>query len=98
MTFTDFLTWGATSAGVNAIVGFFESFAIEWIPGFDACSPRQKRAVAMATSFIVPLACTLALWPTTGAIPNTESLWQATLAGFASYFTGQTAHMRQLPN
>jgi len=96
MSLTDFLTWAATSPGVNGIVGFFESFAIEWIPGFDALEAKWKRLTTMLISFAIPVLATVSLWAL-GARPiSIDSVWVALTAGFSAFFGSQLAHIRQL--
>ena len=96
MNLLEFLTWASTAAGAQAIVGFAESFAIEWIPGFSNLSKGGKRLAAMGLSFVIPVGSVLIQWAL-GAMPITvDSVWAALSAGFSAFFGSQVSHIRQL--
>ena len=97
MTWSDALLY-ASGPGVAAVVGGALSFLVEYWPGYTALAPRNKRLVFIGLCLAVPvLAATLrGLWGY--AAWGWETLyWPALLAGGTAYFTGQVAHLRQLP-
>ena len=98
MTLLDFLNYAA-GPGINAIVGFLLSFAVEWVPGFDSLGAKWKRGLTMALSFLVPVTATFLLWLINGFPSGPalgEGIWGAFLSGFLAFFTSQAAHLRKL--
>ena len=98
MSLADFLHYG-TGPGINAIVGFVMSWAVEWIPGFDETDAKTKRLITMLASFLIPVCFTLALWGIEGMPAGSEmgdSVWNALQAGFLAFFASQAAHARKL--
>lgn len=98
MSLTEFLTYAA-GPGINAIVGFVLSFAVEWYPDFETLDPRWKRLVTMILSFAIPVLATLGLWLISGLPPTEEllaGLWNALQSGFLAFFASQAAHIRTL--
>lgn len=95
MTLLQFLEYAA-GPGVNAVVGFLLSFAVDMLPGFESMSQRSKRLLTMWLSFFVPLLAMVGLIGYGGRVLTVELVWAALLAGFAAYFGSQTAHIRQL--
>lgn len=91
MSFSEFLQYARTSAGINFIIGVALSFLADIWPGYEVLSAKQKRWVMMALCFVIPVAATL--------LQNcytVDCLWAAFLAGGAAFFGSQAAHARKL--
>lgn len=103
MTLIEFLTWAGSVAGIPVVIGFVESFVVEWWPGFAEWDAKWKRLFTMAAFILViPGVATLGRW-LTGGFPATVheaitvELWNACQAGFIAWAGSQGMHLTGLP-
>lgn len=97
MTLQEFLKCSMTADGVGAIVGFLLSFCAEWVPGFEALTPKAKRGVTLAFSLIIPVVALMSFeLGFQGSWPGVEVIFLSVQAGFAFYYGSQASHMREL--
>lgn len=96
MSFEQFLLW-AQNEGINTILGVFSSFAVEWWPQFGEFTERQKRLIVAGINLGIPVLAALVA-VLMGYQPWSFELtfWPALVAGGASFFGSQVAHLRKL--
>lgn len=96
MSWMEFLVW-LQSEGINAVVGFFLSYVVEYWPQFGELDPKWQRLVFLWLCFVVPLVGAglsiafgyqVASWE--------ETFWPAILAGGLAFGAGTVAHTRKL--
>ena len=95
MSLKEFLDYVA-GPGISAVVGFFMAFLLEWFPGFDSLTAKEKRGLTMGLSLLVPIAATFLIWlyggwPTDGKV-IAEGLFGAVFMGFTAFYASQGAH------
>lgn len=95
MSLQEFLNYVA-GPGISAVVGFFMAFLLEWLPGFDNLTAKEKRGLTMGLSLVIPIVATLLIWvyggfPTEGRAV-VEGIFAAAFAGFTAFYASQGAH------
>ena len=83
--------------GIAAAVGVLLSWVAEYIPAYDAFTPKYKRLVFFGACFVVPLVAAglgvlTAGWPAAWE----PTFWRAILAGGIAFGGGTVAHARKL--
>jgi len=95
MDYTEFIMW-ATGPGINAIIGFIMSFAVELIPSFELLDAKVKRLSVLITCLVVPLIFT-GLGAATGVLQGDINTWFAAFsAGLIAFGASTLAHTRRM--
>jgi len=96
MSWMEFLGW-LQSDGINAVVGFFLSYGVEYWPKFGELDPKWQRVVFLALCLVVPLVgAGLSIAFGYQAASWTDTFWPAILAGGLAFGAGTVAHTRKL--
>lgn len=96
MTSQEFLNYLLTINGIGIVIDAIMSYVIELFPGWhEGLTPRGKRLLMLALSFVIPLFAAIAL----GDLDR-ESLWSALAVGFMAgglgFSANQIVHARKL--
>jgi hypothetical protein len=98
MAWRTFIEWGS-GPGLNIIIGAVLSFVVEYWPAFLRLDRKWRRLVFAGLCLIVPLAfALLRVLSGDAALSWDPLLWQAVLAGAASFGAGTLADTRSLRN
>ena len=96
MSWMEFLGW-LQSEGINAVVGLFLSWVVEYWPKFGELEAKYQRLVFLALCFVVPLVGVGLSIAWGYQLPSwEETFWPAILAGGLAFGAGTVAHTRKL--
>jgi len=96
MSFEMFLSW-LQAPGINVVIGFIESFAIEWIPNWGNLDAKLKRLYTFLICLAIPLFGVLLGIVTGHYSANFEQvIWPALVAGMSAFAGSSAAHTRKL--
>ena len=97
MSWSEFLNYSMNS-GVNVIVGFLIGMTVDYIPKYETLTPKLKRLVFIALSFLVPVAALIAALTTKEMVFQSYALtiWPVIVSGSTAAFAGTILHTRKL--